>query len=319
MQYWQAVVLGVVEGVTEFLPVSSTGHLLITQKLLGIGTQSPQDWEAANAYAVCIQSGAILAVLGLYLRRARSVLAGGLGLLGLGRGDPAGLRLGLNLIVAFIPAAVIGLLLDDKIEALLFGVWPIVASWFVGGVVILLVAHRQRRRSAPSAEPAGADDAPKPAALGVESLSLRLALLIGLAQCIAMWPGTSRSLVTIVAGLLAGLSMAAALEFSFLLGVVTLLAATLYKALLSKMSLTIEGEETQRLVTVLAMARLYGWGPMVVGLAAAAGSAWLAVKGMVAYLSRHGLEVFGWYRIAAAAVTAGLVLGGYLSATQAWD
>jgi undecaprenyl-diphosphatase len=247
------------------------------------------------------------------------VVRGGLGLVGLGRGDEAGLRLGLCLAVAFLPAAVIGLLLDDLIEDVLFGVWPIVASWFVGGVVILLVAHRQRRRMKATTASTDASDGGARAGLSVDSLSFRLALLIGLAQCVAMWPGTSRSLMTIVAGLLAGLSMAAALEFSFLLGVVTLLAATIYKALLSKMNLTLDGEEPRRLVTVLAMAHLYGWGPMLVGLAAAAGSAWLAVKGMVAYLSRHGLELFGWYRIAAAAVTAGMVLSGYLSATHAWD
>ena len=203
MSTGQAVILGVVEGLTEFLPVSSTGHLLLAQRALGLG-QAAQDKEAADAYAVCIQLGAILAVAGLYFRRVREML---LGLMGR---CPAGWRLSHNLAVAFVPAAIAGLALEKRIKLYLFGgdrwgLWPVVAAWLAGGLVILwldrwLVARGRR-----------------PAAEGLDSLTWRMALGIGLAQCLAMWPGVSRSLATIVGGLLVGLPLASAVEFSFLL------------------------------------------------------------------------------------------------------
>ena len=286
MTWWQAIILGVVEGLTEYLPVSSTGHLLVVQAMLGIGVESPEAREAANAFAICIQAGAIIAVLGLYWRRVRQCAAGWAGKVGVGPGDAAGFRIGLNMLIAFMPAAVIGLLLDDLIEAKLFGTWPVVFAWFIGGVAILATAWWKRRQAGDQHE--GSE---------LERMTGRMALLIGLIQCLAMWPGTSRSLVTIVGGVLVGMSLGAAVEFSFLLGVVTLLAATLYKA--------IDAGPV--------MLDAYGWGPMIVGSVAAWASAVAAVTWMVAYLKKHGMEVFGYYRIAIAIAVAVMLLSGWLN------
>ncbi|MCB9916162.1 MAG: undecaprenyl-diphosphate phosphatase [Planctomycetes bacterium] len=272
MEWWQALVLGVVEGLTEYLPVSSTGHLLLAQRALGIA-----EGDAANAYAICIQAGAILAVLGLYRARVAQALRGLVGR------DAEGLRLLLALGAAFVPAAVVGLLFDDAIEELLFGLRPVVGAWLVGGLAILAVA-RARRGAAPRSGRA------------LEELRVGPAFVIGLFQCLALWPGTSRSLVTIVGALVVGLSLAAAVEFSFLLGVLTLLAATGYKALS-------DGQ---------AMLATYGAGTLVLGAVAAWLAAVVSVRWMVAWLNRHGLEVFGWYRVALAAAVGGLLLTGVL-------
>ena len=294
MEWWQAVILGVVEGLTEYLPVSSTGHLILAQRAMGM------HGEAANAFAVCIQAGAIVAVLGLYARRVGQVARGCAGKVGLGAGDPAGFRLGLAIAAAFVPAAVIGKLFDEPIERLLFGLWPVVAAWLVGGLAILAVARWRRGRAE------GGDKG-----VDLEHLTLRMALIIGVAQCVAMWPGTSRSLVTIVAGVLVGLNLAAAVEFSFLLGVLTLLAATLYKALLD--SVTVEVDGAAREVMMLQwMAHEFGWGALIIGTVAAWLSAVAAVRWMVSYLRRHGLAVFGWYRVGLAAVVGALLLAGWL-------
>lgn len=260
MDLLQALILGLVEGVTEYLPVSSTGHLLITQRLLGIEAS-----ETSNAYAIAIQAGAILAVLGLYRQRVGQMLAGVVGR------DAAGLNLAVCVLAAFLPAAIIGVLLDKHIEAVLFGVKPIIVAWVAGAVVILALSGwiKQRRDGRP-----------------LEQLLWRQAVLIGLLQCVAMWPGTSRSLVTILGGLAIGLSMSAAVEFSFLLGLLTLTAATAYKSL--KMG--------------PGMIEAYGWVAVLAGFAAAAVSAFASVKWMVGWLNRHGLAVFAWWRLAAAAL-----------------
>ena len=166
MDLWQALLLGLVEGLTEYLPVSSTGHLLVVQRLLGI-----EQGEAANAYAIVIQAGAIVAVLGLYRRRVFQMARG------LRGRDEDGRRIATALGIAFVPAAVVGLLADDAIEAYLFGIWPIVAAWAIGGLLILalspLIRHKKGRL--------------------LETISLQAAFLIGLAQCAAMWPGVSRA------------------------------------------------------------------------------------------------------------------------------
>jgi undecaprenyl-diphosphatase len=268
----QAAVLGVVEGLTEYLPVSSTGHLILTQRMMGIGNT-----EAANAYAICIQLGAIVAVLSLYRTRVKQMALGAL------NRHRAGQRLLFNTMVAFMPAAVIGLLFDDMIELYLFGLWPIVGAWFVGGAAILAIAWAGKEKFPPS----GND---------LEHLHRKQALLIGLIQCLAMWPGVSRSLVTIVGGVIVGLSLPAAVEFSFLLGVVTLGAATAYKSLQF-------GPE---------MIHAYGWTNLMIGFFAALFSAVAAVKWMVAYLNKHGLSVFGYYRVALALAVGALLLLGVM-------
>ena len=304
MTWWQAIILGVVEGLTEYLPVSSTGHLLVTQALLGIGTDSAEANAAANAYAICIQAGAILAVLGLYWRRVKQCSVGWAGKVGVGRGDEAGFRIGLNMLVAFMPAAVIGLLFDEKIEKYLFGMWPIVIAWFVGGVAILATVWWKKRKG-------DKDDRGQ----GLDAMTWRMALAIGFIQCLAMWPGTSRSLVTIVGGVLVGMSLASAVEFSFLLGVITLCAATVYKAVLDTAVVVVDGQP-QEMVMVLAMAEQYGWTNMIIGSVAAWASAVAAVTWMVAYLKKHGMEIFGYYRIAIAIVVAALLVTEVLQTHQ---
>lgn len=292
MSWWQALILGIVEGLTEYLPVSSTGHLLLTQRLLGIPRTT-----AANAFAICVQAGAIVAVLGLYWQRIREMI-GGVWLRFGGRrstlgdslgGRPSGVEnpgfhLVVMIVVAFLPAAVLGKLFDEQIERHLFSLWYSVAAWFVGGLAILVMARRNRGSS-------------PDAGLGLTELGWRGALVIGLLQAVAMWPGTSRSLMTILGGLAVGLSVTAAVEFSFLLGVVTLLAATVYKA-------KDAGPE---------MVSAYGWLPLVVGGLAAWGSAVVAVRWMLAYLRRRGLSVFGWYRLVLAAVVATWLWSGRLT------
>ena len=266
MDLVQALILGLVEGITEYLPVSSTGHLLITQRLLGIEAS-----ETANAYAIAIQAGAILAVLALYRQRVVQMLAGVVGR------DAGGLKLALCVLAGFLPAALIGVVFDKRIEAVLFGVKPIIIAWVVGAVVILALSRwiAQHRNGRP-----------------LEQLVWQQAVIIGLVQCIAMWPGTSRSLVTILCGLAVGLSMSAAVEFSFLLGLLTLTAATAYKSL--KMG--------------PGMIEAYGWTAVLAGFAAAALSAFASVKWMVGWLNRHGLAVFAWWRLAAAALAALVLL-----------
>ena len=279
----QAMVLGVVEGVTEYLPVSSTGHLLLAQRIMGIGedaslTESDRQRkkEAADAYAICIQAGAIIAVLGLYFSRVQQMISGLFGR------NPVGLRLLIGVAAGFLPAAVIGLLFNKHIKEYLFGPWPVVAAWLVGGLAILAVSYRTRH------------DREKKAILGIplDDITWKMAFIIGIAQCIAMWPGVSRSLITIVGGMLVGLSLPAAVEFSFLLGVVTLGAATAYDALK-------HGQ---------VMLQTFDPGSLAIGLVFAFISAVISIKWMVAYLNNHGLAIFGYYRVAVAVTTAALLL-----------
>ena len=302
MTWWEAIILGIVEGLTEYLPVSSTGHLLVVQNLLGIGTEDIEANAAANAYAICIQAGAIVAVLGLYWQRVKQGVRGMLGSVGIGQGDVAGRRLFINLVVAFFPAAIIGLIFDDLIEAHLFNAWTIVIAWAVGGIAILAVTYWKKKQSGD--EHVGKD---------LDVLSYRLAFAIGLIQCIAMVPGTSRSLVTIVGGVLVGLSIASAVEFSFLLGVVTLLAATVYKAIDST-TVVIDGQE-QEMMMAVAMHAKYGMTNMIIGSFAAWISAVLAIKWMVNYLKKHGMAIFGYYRIAIAILAAALIYAGMIDAS----
>jgi undecaprenyl-diphosphatase len=275
MDWWQAMVLGIVEGVTEYLPVSSTGHLILTQRLLEI----PSD-QAACAYAISIQTGAILAVLGLYRVQVKRMLLGVVGK------DRQGLTQAVNVMVAFLPAAVFGALFDTVIEEYLFGLWPIIGAWFVGGLAILVVSRRRQTIQSGVMD----DDT------GLTILNWHTALVIGFAQCLAMWPGTSRSLVTILAGSLVGLRLSSAVEFSFLLGVVTLTAATGFKMMHGG----------------LAMVQAYGLGSMSIGFIFSMISATVSVQWLVGYLNRHSLAIFGIYRVALAMMVVSLLLAGRL-------
>lgn len=288
MEIWQAILLGLIEGITEYLPVSSTGHLIVAQRLMHIGTVSGTDKLAADCFTICIQGGAILAVVGLYYKRVLQMLMGVLGR------DPDGLRLAVAVLIGFLPAAVLGLLLNDIIEEKLFGLWPVIAAWVFGGFAILWTV-RWRKRNPPRGN--GRD---------ILKLAWQSALFIGFLQCVAMWPGTSRSLMTICGGLIVGLSVTAAVEYSFLLGVLTLTAATAKKALWK-----IEGAGADYDVWFGGMKLLWNHYPhasLIAGIIAATVSAAFAVKWLVSYLQSHGLQVFGYYRIVLGIAVAILVL-----------
>lgn len=291
LTYADALVLGVVEGLTEYLPVSSTGHLILANRFLGLDSDRPLETapvhpgeepktlrDAANAYAIIIQGGAILAVVIVYWRRLLDIAAGVLGR------SASGLRLFRNLVVAFLPAAFLGLLLEDWIDRHLFGPLPVVNALVAGAFLMLAVERWRRRRGGPETFSEGPD---------LHELSVSKSLLIGLMQCLAMWPGTSRSMMTIVGGYLAGLSPARAAEFSFLLGLITLTAASGYKTV----------SDGRWMMEALDL------GPVLVGIAAATVFAALSVKWLVGYLSRHGLAVFAWYRIVLALAVVNLIYG----------
>lgn len=261
LSLFQAIGLGFVEGATEYLPVSSTGHLLIVEHLMGMDADVRQK-ESANSLAICIQAGAILAVLVLYFKRIRQILSGMMGR------DPDGLRLLVNLCVAFLPAAVIGLLAKDWIKEHLFGIMPVAAALFVGGILILIQARGKKPADANTGK-------------GILEMSWKDAIFVGILQCVAFWPGFSRSLATILGCRLARLHMAAAVEFSFLLGLLTLSAATAYEGLK-------HGKE---------MIADYGMFMPSIALVTAFVAAVVSVRFMVGSLSRYGLRPFGYYRI----------------------
>ncbi len=295
-----AVILGLVEGVTEFLPVSSTGHLIIANQLLGLEShQQLKDkagnplWYrkpsekypagqpltlklAADTYAVVIQVGAIAAVVFLYWQQLVLMLAGLLGR------SSAGLRLLRNVVLAVLPAAAIGFLVHEWVDEVLFSVWAVIVGQ-VGGAIVMLWAERWRNDNTGVGRTKG-DGA---------DLSPRKSVGIGFAQCLALWPGTSRSMVTIVGGYLAGLGPAKAAEFSFLVGLPTLAGAALLKSVKSGS----------------AMIAVFGWSNVLLGSAVAAASALIAVKFLVHIISRYGMAFFAYYRLALALV---LVIFFYL-------
>jgi undecaprenyl-diphosphatase len=296
LTYLQAAVLGVVEGITEYLPISSTGHLILASSLLGLDAP-PARKAAVDAFSIVIQGGAILAVLGLYWARVVQMVRG------LAGRDPDGRRLLGLILLAFLPAAVLGPFLDDAIDARLFNPAAVVTALMAWGVVMILVDDWQKRRFTAERAPAsGLSAAHAPGrARTLEELTWRAALVIGLMQCIAMWPGTSRSMITIVAGMLVGLPPRLAAEFSFLLALPTLGGACAFKV-----AKDLSGEGPSALAAL-------GVAPMAVGILVATVSAALAVKWLVHYLNRHGLAVFGWYRLALGTVFVVLVAGGWLS------
>lgn len=297
-----AIVLGVVEGVTEYLPISSTGHLIIANEFLGLESERPLTdkagqplWYkkpsakhpegvpltvklAADTYSVVIQFGAIAAVAILYWSQMLSMLRGLVGR------DPAGLRLLANLIAAFIPAGALSYVAHDWIAEHLFSVQAVIVAQVAGAGLMLWVEARRRRQSAAAAT------AP------VEELTPRQAIGIGAWQCLALWPGTSRSMTTIVGGYFAGFAPKKAAEFSFLLGFVTLSAASLYKGYKSGP----------------AMIQVFGWTNIVLGCLVAAVVAAVSVRFLVNWLTRHGLGVFAYYRLVIAAVLGVLLATGWL-------
>jgi undecaprenyl-diphosphatase len=289
MELWHAVILGLVEGITEYLPISSTGHLILTGELLGL--KNGPAGKALDDFSIVIQGGAILAVAGLYFPRFVEMLRG---LIGRSR---AGLGLVINILIAFLPSAILGFFAHDWIEARLFSVWPVTAALALGGVYMIAMERRHRRLGhGPDPSPSAAAD------LGIDQLTRAQAFKIGLLQCAALWPGVSRSMMTITGGYLVGLRPARAAEFSFLLGVPTLLAAAGYSLLKNLLHARKTGGPN--------LFEAVGVGPCVVGMLVAAVSAAVAVRWLVGFLNRHGLAPFGLYRLGLAIVLAGLWLTG---------
>ena len=270
MNIFQSIIIAIVEGLTEFLPVSSTGHMIITQGLLGVESDA-----FVKAFTVIIQFGAILSVVVLYWKRFFRLNT-----------EPApegagALKLLIHkfdfywkLLVAFIPAAVIGLLFSDKIDEMLESVTVVAIMLVVGGVFMLFCDKIFNR---------GSDET---------KLTERRALYIGLFQCIAMIPGVSRSMATIVGGMAQKLTRKAAAEFSFFLAVPTMCAASGYKML----KLLLSDEGLQLLTDNL--------GVLIIGNIVAFVVALLAMKWFVAFLTKYGFKVFGIYRI----IAGGLIL-----------
>ncbi|RTL58215.1 MAG: undecaprenyl-diphosphate phosphatase [Rhodocyclaceae bacterium] len=252
LSLFHALVLGVVEGLTEFLPVSSTGHLILAGDLLGFND------DKGKLFEIVIQSGAILAVMWEYRQRIANVLSG----IGSDRGAQ---KLVINLCIAFLPLAVLGLAFGKAIKAHLFNPYTVATAFIVGGLFILWAEKRTHRIRFESVDEIGPMDA----------------LKLGLAQALALIPGTSRSGATIIGGLFFGLSRRAATEFSFFLAIPTLLAATAYQ--LYKERALLNADDI---------------GMWVVGFVAAFISAFLCVRWLLRYISSHDFTLFAWYRIA---------------------
>jgi undecaprenyl-diphosphatase len=254
MELWtavQALILGVVEGLTEFLPVSSTGHQIIVADLIGF------DGERAKVFNIVIQLGAILAVMWEYRRKILEVV------LGLRTEEPAQ-RFTTNLLVAFIPAVILGVLFADTIHQYLFNPITVATALVVGGVVILWAERRTHRVHAET----------------VDEMTWKDALKIGFAQCLALIPGTSRSGATIIGGLLFGLSRKAATEFSFFLAMPTMVGATVYSAYKYR-ELFEPGD----------------FAVIAIGFVFSFIFAMIAVRALLKFIGNHSYAVFAWYRI----------------------
>jgi undecaprenyl-diphosphatase len=255
-----ALILGIVEGVTEFLPVSSTGHLILASTLLGYDAEK---WAAFN---VIIQLGAILAIVVLYWRTFWALLVG------LFKAQPMSLRFVRNILVAFLPSAILGFLLINNIEALLGNAVVVAIAFIVGGIAILVIERTV-----------------KPGEIvGVAEMPLGRVIGIGFIQCLAMVPGVSRSGATILGGLSLGVERRTAAEFSFFLAIPTMLGATVL-------------EFAKHRETLLAGAGGVGFGAVAVGFVVSFIVAIVVVRGFVNYISRHGFAPFAWYRIVAGA------------------
>ena len=247
-----ALILGLVEGLTEFLPVSSTGHLILAGQLLGFND------DKGKVFEIAIQFAAILAVVWEYRARLTHTVVSL-------RSDASSQRLAINLVVAFLPAAILGFLFLKQIKFYLFNPFVVATAFIVGGVLILWAERRQHNVHAES----------------VDDLTWRDALKVGFAQALAMIPGTSRSGATIIGGLFFGLSRRAATEFSFFLAIPTMFAATLYDVYKNRDLFSVDD---------LALFAVGGTVSLI--------SAFIAVRGLIRFISRHDFTVFAWYRIA---------------------
>lgn len=268
----QAALLGIVEGLTEFLPVSSTGHLIVAADLLNFKE------AGADTFVVAIQAGAIMAVCWYYRRRIADVLAGLFS-------DPVQQRLAINTIIGFLPAAVIGVMVSDLLKLYLFNPVTVAAALVIGGLIILLVEGRHERLRI------------EPRVREMDDMTWQDALKVGIAQCFAMIPGTSRSGATIIGGLIFGLSRKAATEFSFFLAIPTIFGATVW--------------DLWKARDLLESANLPA---LVVGTVVSFFSALVVVHWLIRFVSRHDFRLFGWYRI----VFGGIILLTWATGIVQW-
>jgi len=278
----KAAILGIVEGLTEFLPISSTGHLIVASSLLGFRG------EQVATFEIAIQTGAMFAVIWEYRHRLVGAVAG------IAR-DAVARRFIINVAVAFMPAVVFGLLLGKAIKERLFHPVPVAAAFVIGGFIILWAEARHRRLY-------GARDLEGRRHARVETvddMSALDALKVGLMQCLALIPGTSRSGATIIGGMILGLSRKAATEFSFYLAIPTLIGAGVYSVW------------KQRDVIAAADLPVFA-----VGLLLAFASAWLCIRWLIRYISTHDFAAFGWYRIAFGGVILLTAWGGWVDWSQ---
>ncbi|MSQ90382.1 MAG: undecaprenyl-diphosphate phosphatase [Phycisphaerales bacterium] len=287
-----ALILGIVEGITEYLPVSSTGHLILVSRWLGLAT-TEEARKSIDTFNIVVQGAAVLAVAGLYRRDVFAMLRALLIVARILRPTPMYWRhvqLARNLFLSFIPAAIIGLLLDDWFEAHFFAPVPVLGALALGGIVMIAIGPWVRKRARDTTG-AGLDGA---------TLTIPAALGIGLMQCVALIPGTSRSMMTILGSLMTGMSPRDAAKYSFLLALPTLGSACLYKSYgLWKTGGMLE--------------QLGGWGPVSIGMIAALVSAALSVKWLIGYLGKGGISLFGWWRVLLAAVLGLGLWQGWLS------
>ena len=264
----KALILGIIEGLTEFLPISSTGHLILAGHLLGFND------DKGKVFEIAIQTGAMLAIVWEYRARFRAAISG------FGR-RPESTRFVTNIVIAFIPAAVLGLTFGKFIKAHLFAPVPVAMAFIVGGLIILWV----ERRGQPSVRVQSVDD-----------MDWKDALKVGLAQAVALIPGTSRSGATIIGGMLFGLSRKAAAEFSFFLAVPTLMAAGAYDLFKNR--------------------ELLSWSDLPlfgVGGLAAFVSAFFCVRWLMRYIISHDFTIFAWYRIIFGVIVLGTAWSGLIS------
>lgn len=273
MTILQSIIIALVEGITEFLPVSSTGHMMLAQGLMNMETSS-----YLRAFIVMIQFGAILSVLVYYWRRFLPFSIGK-GRVRKERCDAlSGWRLYLLMFVASLPSAILGLLLDDFIDGLLSNLWVVVTTLFVGGLAMIVLDERLECSK-------------------TEQVGLRKAIAIGLYQCIAMIPGVSRSMATIFGGMQQGLTRKQAAEFSFFLAVPTMFGATVLKAYKLYKELGWQVYEEH-------------WQSLLMGNVVAFVVALFAIKYFIGFVSRYGFKFFGYYRIVLALIFATLMLIG---------
>ena len=264
----QAAILGVIEGITEYIPVSSTGHLIIANSLISDNPQEFDKRSGTSTFQIIIQIGAILAVAGLYWREIKKMALGVTGR------NSEGLRLFWLIALATTPAIIFGLLFHNQIKEKLFNPTVVAAALAVGGIIMIIAQFAYNRKAHKTRnKPKGG--------LDINSIRWQQALLIGLMQTLSMCPGTSRSMVTIVAGLIVGLNIVAAAEFSFLLALPTLGGATVFELFMNY----------NVLLKSASPAAIF------VGIAVSGIIAALSVKCLIKWLTSHGLVSFGIYRI----------------------